>query len=192
MQFPSVAVKSIDIETGEEKVYTNITHAAAELTSKDNIKPIKHAIKTGCIYKGCLWEEVERSKPVFEQWMIELIKERYSGPESLQGIADVIGRTRAQVKRKVEYLGLHLKQNETDPNIIDYKNLRAKVINNKQKIKKGVKVRVMYYGDSIEAECKKEKRYIDAVVDGAYPNFFNVLINGKRVSYRYDESVQFI
>lgn len=89
-------------------------------------------------------------------------------------------------------MGLKEKANiwEVDTRLIDYKAFKNKVDRIKKKVHKGAKVKVNIYNEDTEADGRKTKRTIEAEVDGAYRCFVNVIVNGIRRSYRYEEILE--
>ncbi|ADZ82460.1 hypothetical protein [Cellulosilyticum lentocellum] len=190
------SVRRINPETKEEKTFKSIREAAISISNGTEKTPwrshkLGQAIKNEEIYRGYKWEIIDE-EIVYEDWMIEYIRKNYKGIESLESIAKAIGRTKIQVKNKVTYMGLKEKANiwEVDTRLIDYKAFKNKVDRIKKKVHKGAKVKVNIYNEDTEADGRKTKRTIEAEVDGAYRCFVNVIVNGIRRSYRYEEILE--
>lgn len=190
-----------EIATGKEKYFNSINEAAEELHI--NHKTLsKWLNKTGS-YTGYKFKrvrkrkrkeqlEVEYPQIVFEEWMIEYIKVNYTGEASISDIASTIRKREERVRQKIQELGIQPKKlpEETDPNMIDYKNYVDRIEALKEKLKKGIKVKVQYFNDDLSEDGMRAKKEVEATVDGIYSTFANVRINGVHHCYRYEEILE--
>lgn len=183
-----MAVEIIRIHPGtmKEESYTNMVLAAKAVERSP--KSIQAAIKEKRLCAGYYWEK-RGEKKVFEDWMIQYIKDNYKGEESIERIAKHIGLEKKQVRRKVEYLMLkeYKPIEETDHKLIDAKRYKDKIAAIKEKVHTNGTVKVKVYGEDLEEKATKQTKVVEAKVEGVYPCFFNVIINGTRRSYEYAE-----
>ena len=191
---PRTRIKRIEEETGEVRYFGSLKEAANVLGGGTKDRSIRNAIKKNKTYCGYRWEKVENGR-VFEPWMVDYIEKHYDGPESIAKIAKQIGREEKQIRNKIDYLGIKKnkkEQIEEDPKMIDFDQYRKRVVGLKSRIKKGSIVKVAFYAEDILENCNKTTRVLEVEVDGAYPSFINVVINGIRRSYSYDEVLEVV
>lgn len=185
----SVKIKRVEIETKKEKQYNSIREAARE--NGCSATTLRGYIKSEREYNGYYWMNVGKRMGEWETWMIDYLKTNYSGVQSIQSIANKVGKSEDQVKNKVKYLGLKVNtDDEGDYKVIDYRQYKERVESAKGRVHKGSKVKVEYYAEALEENCNKIMKVVEAIVDGAYPYFINVIINGIRVSYAYEEVLE--
>ena len=184
-----IKITRIDPVSKKKHTYNNYEEAALAVGRSE--KSIYVAISKKRLCAGYYWEKKETDK-VFEDWMIRYIKENYKGEKSLSSIAVAIGRATEQVKRKVEYLGLKECKPKEDPMLIDAYNFRNKVQEIRKKAHKGGTVEVEIYIEDAEQNANKVLKRMEVEVDGVYNHFLNVMVNGIRRSYLYEDVIRVI
>lgn len=185
----AMKITRIDPVSRKKRTYNNYEEAALDMGRCE--KSIRVAVSKKRLCAGYYWEKRESNK-VFEDWMIKYIKENYKGEKSLSSIAVAIGRATEQVKRKVQYLGLKECKSKEDPMLIDAYNFRNKVQEIREKAHKGGTVEVEIYIEDIEQNANKVLKRMEVEVDGVYTHFLNVIVNGTRRSYPYEDVIRVI
>lgn len=181
-----VTIKRIEIETQAEKIYNSIREAAKANGISE--KTLSGHIKKGDVYLGYRWERKEKAQIVWQIWMINYLKEHYSGTQSISAIAKKLGKTEVQVKNKVDYLGLNIQPTKDDKEV-DFENYQARISKIKEKVHKGSRIKVEV---EVEEGIKGAVKVIEVKVDGCYEHFVNVIVRGIRRSYSWDDILEIV
>lgn len=181
----SIKVKRKNAKTKQEKTFNSLKEAAEK--SGCSVRTIREAIQTGRVSKGFYWEVAGRKKE-WQPWMVDYIKKNYTGRRSLPDLAAKTGKTEREIEGKVKYLGLRVKPiEETDYKMMDAVHHKSKIKQMKQQVHIGSKVKVELYIDDLEDGGNRVMKVFEALVVGCYECFANVMINGIRRSYSWDD-----